>query len=86
MIRQAPLRKADGSLKMLLDTGQLQWNWESLGRRNQGDVRDPEGLDNELLVKMVTKCDLSSLGPKGWMDVTPLADWGVGVVRGSVIA
>lgn len=86
MIRQAPLRKADGSLKMLLDTGQLQWNWGSLGRRNQGDVGDPEGLDNELLVKMVTKCDLSSLGPKGWMDVTPIEDWGVGVVRGSVIA
>ena len=58
----------------------------TLGRRNQGDVRDPEGLDNELLVKMVTKCDLSSLGPKGWMDVTPIEDWGVGVVRGSVIA
>lgn len=34
---------------------------------------------------MVTKYDLSPLGPKGWTDVTPIASWGVGVVRGSII-
>lgn len=59
-----------------------------MGRRNQGDVGGPEGLDSELLVTMVTKvtkCDLSRLGPRGWMDITPIAGWWVGVVRGSVI-
>lgn len=56
-----------------------------MGRRNQGDVGGPEGLDSELLVMMVMKCDLSRLGPRGWMDITPIAGWWVGVVRGSVI-
>lgn len=56
-----------------------------MGRRNQGDVGGPEGLDSELLVMMVMKCDLSLLGPRGWMDITPIAGWWVGVVRGSVI-
>lgn len=56
-----------------------------MGRRNQGDVGGPEGLDSELLVMMVMKCDLSRLGPRGWTDITPIAGWWVGVVRGSVI-
>lgn len=57
-----------------------------MGRRNQGDVGGPEGLDSELLVMMVMKCDLSRLGTRGWMDITPIAGWWVGVVRGRVIA
>ena len=50
-----------------------------------GRCRWPKGLDNKLVVTLVTKYDLSPLGPKGWMDVTPIAVWGVGVGRGSII-
>lgn len=47
-----------------------------LGTQQSGRCRWPEELDNKLVVTMVTKYDLSPLGPKGWTDVTPIAGWG----------